>query len=115
VGNRSIRVRCSQLDPARANRWRHPVIRLLGEYILGFFSAINRAPISRRDRWRCRKVLVLWILGHANPMYRLKFLSSPDLAVREVGESSRAARVARKVNSVLGRLSSTRRQENKTS
>ena len=80
VGNRSIRVRCSQLDPARANRWRHPVIRLLGEYILGFFSAINRAPISRRDRWRCRKVLVLWILGHANPMYRLKFLSSPDLA-----------------------------------
>jgi hypothetical protein len=48
-------------------------------------------------------------------MYRLKFLSSPDLAVREVGESSRAARVARKVNSVLGRLSSTRRQENKTS
>jgi len=115
VGNRSIRVRCSQLDPARANRWRHPVIRLLGEYILGFFSAINRAPISRRDRWRCRKVLVLWILGHANPMHRLKFLSSPDLAVREVGESSRAARVARKANSVLGRLSSTRRQENKTS
>lgn len=115
VGNRNIRVRCSQLDPARADRWRHPVVRLVGEYLLGFFTAIGRAPISRRDRWRCRRVLVLWILGHANPMYRLQFLSSPDLALREVGETSRAARVARTVNSVVGRFRSTRRQKGQTS
>ena len=85
VGNRDIRVRCSRLDPARANRW------------------------------RCRRVLVLWILGHANPMYRLQFLSSPDLALREVGRSSRAARVAERVTSVLGRSTTAGRQEGKTS
>jgi glycosyltransferase involved in cell wall biosynthesis len=115
VGNRDIRVRCSRLDPARANRWRHPVVRLVGEYLLGFVTAIGRAPISRRDRWRCRKVLALWILGHANPMYRLQFLTSPDLALREVGRTSRAARVADAVGSVLGRFSPARRQEGKTS
>ena len=115
VGNRDIRVRCGKLDPARNNRWRHPVARLVGEYLLGFFTAISRSPISRRDRWRCRKVLVLWILGHANPRYRLQFLSSPDLALREVGQSSRAARVAAKANSVLGRFRPADRQEGKTS
>jgi glycosyltransferase involved in cell wall biosynthesis len=115
VGNRDIRVRCSRLDPARANRWRHPVVRLVGEYLLGFVTAIGRAPISRRDRWRCRKVLALWILGHANPMYRLQFLTSPDLALREVGRSSRAARVAERVSSILERFRPAGRREGKRS
>ncbi len=65
VGRRSVRQRCTLLDPARADRWRHPVVRLLGEYLLGFISAIMRAPISQRDRARCARVLLLWLLRHA--------------------------------------------------
>ena len=91
---RYIRRRCAHLDPARANRWRHPMVRLLGEYVLGFVTAIQRAPLSRRDRWRCRWVLLLWLLSHADPTYRRRMLESPDPAVREIGEGSLAARVA---------------------
>ena len=40
VGRDNIRRRCARLDPARANRWRHPLVRLIGEYLLGFVSAI---------------------------------------------------------------------------
>ncbi len=68
VGRNNIRVRCARLDPARANRWRHPLVRLIGEYLLGYVGAIRRAPISDKDRMRCGKELVLWIAGHANLM-----------------------------------------------
>ena len=34
------------LDPRRANRLRHPAVRLYGEYIWGYVAAIRRAPLS---------------------------------------------------------------------
>jgi glycosyltransferase involved in cell wall biosynthesis len=103
VGARNIRLRCARLDPARANRWRHPVVRLLAEYLWGFWSAIDRAPLSARDRWRCRKELAVWVIGHVNPMYRLSFLTSPDPALREVGITSRAARLRSVLERLVGR------------
>ena len=62
VGRNNIRRRCARLDPARGNRWRHPVVRLVGEYLLAFLAQQSRrAPISPRDRWRCRKELAVWV------------------------------------------------------
>jgi glycosyltransferase involved in cell wall biosynthesis len=99
-----IRQRCSRLDPARANRLRHPLIRLRAEYLLGFISAIRRAPISPRDRWRCRRELLVWLLSHANPMHRRQLLKSPDPALRGVGAESRATRLSNQVRAVAERV-----------
>lgn len=88
-----IRKRCARLDPARANRWRHPLVRLLGEYVFGFVSAIRRAPLSRWDRWRCGRELVLWLLSHASPTHRRQLLQSPDPALRGAGAESRITRL----------------------
>ena len=70
VGRNNIRRRCARLDPERANRWRHPVIRLVGEYLLGYVGAIRRAPITAKERARCGKELAVWIAGHANPLHK---------------------------------------------
>ena len=81
VGRNNIRLRCSRLDPARANRWRHPLVRLTGEYVLGFASAIQRAPLSARDRRRCMKELAVWLASHANPRHQRQSLENPEPAV----------------------------------
>jgi hypothetical protein len=39
----TIRARCANMDPRRADRLRHPTIRLLAEYVWGFIEAIRRA------------------------------------------------------------------------
>ena len=75
---RGIRRRCTHMDPMRANRWRHPVVRLVGEYLLAYVAAIRRAPISSMDRLRCAKVLSVWVAGHANPMRNGGCLSAPN-------------------------------------
>ena len=80
VGRNNIRRRCARLDPARGNRWRHPVVRLVGEYLLAFLAAISRAPISPRDRWRCRKELAVWVARHADPRRKQPLPASPDEA-----------------------------------
>jgi glycosyltransferase involved in cell wall biosynthesis len=67
VGRNNIRRRCARLDPARQSRWRHPLVRLLGEYLLGYVSAIWRAPIPPMDRLRCIRELAVWVGRHAAP------------------------------------------------
>ena len=76
LGRNDIRLRCSRLDPARANRWRHPLVRLMAEYVLGFASAVRRAPLSPQDRRRCRKELAVWLASHANPRHRSEQISA---------------------------------------
>ena len=63
----SIRARCARLDPARANRWRHPVARLVGEYLLAYVLGIWRAPLSPVERFRCYRALGIWTVGHLDP------------------------------------------------
>lgn len=102
---RYIRLRCSHLDPARANRWRHPMVRLLGEYVWGFVSAIWRAPLSARDRLRCYLELAVWLSSHLNPMYRQALSESHDPAFAAIGEGSFASRMSgRARRSPLGRV-----------
>jgi glycosyltransferase involved in cell wall biosynthesis len=93
-----VRRRCTTLDPKRANRWRHPVVRLLGEYLLAYASAIWRAPIATTDRWRCSKELAVWIGHHANPAYKRRLLDSPDPAVKDIGVAALSGRLSAKVD-----------------
>ena len=55
--------RCVILDPARANRLRHPTARLFGEYLWGYIAAIHRAPLSDADRRECYRQIALWCDG----------------------------------------------------
>jgi glycosyltransferase involved in cell wall biosynthesis len=59
----TVRQRCANLDPRRANRLRNPLLRLRAEYVLGFVSAVRRAPLSSADRRRCYGQLVSWLVS----------------------------------------------------
>lgn len=65
---RNVRDRCAILDPRRADRLRHPAIRLYAEYIWGYVGAIQRAPLFPADRRECYKYLARWVAGRALPV-----------------------------------------------
>jgi glycosyltransferase involved in cell wall biosynthesis len=56
----TMRSRCVNMDPRRADRLRHPAVRLYGEYVWGYVSAIRRAPLSVADRRDCYRYLAQW-------------------------------------------------------
>jgi glycosyltransferase involved in cell wall biosynthesis len=60
----SLRSRCVNMDPRRADPLRHPAVRLYGEYIWGYVSAIRRAPLSAQDRRECYRYLAQWLASH---------------------------------------------------
>jgi glycosyltransferase involved in cell wall biosynthesis len=64
----TVRSRCTNLDPRRASRLRHPAARLYAEYIWGYIAAIRRAPLSRAERNECYQLLVRWAGGRAAPV-----------------------------------------------
>jgi glycosyltransferase involved in cell wall biosynthesis len=59
------------LDPARP-AWRRSSPALIVEYVAGYVGAIQRAPLSARERLRCYARLGRWLVGHV-----------PGLAVRD--------------------------------
>lgn len=61
------RSRCANLDPRRADRLRHPTIRLLAEYVWGYVEAIRRAPLSAADRRQCYRYLAQWLASRTLP------------------------------------------------
>lgn len=63
----SIRGRCANLDPKRANKLRHPVARLYGEYVLGFVNAVRRAPLTPAQRRECYRHLAAWLSSRTRP------------------------------------------------
>jgi glycosyltransferase involved in cell wall biosynthesis len=54
-------------DPRRANRLRHPAVRLYLEYVWGYFSAIRRAPLSGDQKRQCSSILIRWLASRALP------------------------------------------------
>jgi glycosyltransferase involved in cell wall biosynthesis len=66
--HRSVRDRCAVLDPHRADRLRHPAVRLYAEYFLGYVAAIRRAPLSPEDRRECYRYLARWVASRALPV-----------------------------------------------
>ena len=64
----TVRDRCATFDPRRADRLRHPVVRLYGEYLWGYISAIRQAPLSTAERRECYCHLARWIASRALPV-----------------------------------------------
>ena len=66
-GRAPMRRRCANMDPRRANRWRHPAACLYGEYVWAYMRAIQRAPLSVADRRECYRYLAQWLASHKRP------------------------------------------------
>jgi hypothetical protein len=63
----TMRTNCTNLDPRRADRLRHPAPRLVAEYIWAYVSMIRRAPLSHADRRDCYRYLAEWAASRAVP------------------------------------------------
>ena len=63
----TMRSRCANMDPRRADRLRHPVARLYGEYVWAYVAMIRRAPLSAADRRECYRYLAQWAASRALP------------------------------------------------
>lgn len=63
----TMRSRCANMDPRRADRLRHPAARLYGEYIWAYAAAIRRAPLPAADRRECYRYLAQWVASRALP------------------------------------------------
>ena len=63
----SVRARCANLDPRRADRLRHPTVRLYAEYLWGYIAAIQRTPLSPVDRQECYRYLAGWASSRTLP------------------------------------------------
>jgi glycosyltransferase involved in cell wall biosynthesis len=66
--SQKVRERCVTLDPRRANRLRHPVVRLYGEYLWACLAAIGRAPLSIAERGECFGILTQYLASRAVPV-----------------------------------------------
>jgi glycosyltransferase involved in cell wall biosynthesis len=58
----SIPELCARLDPRRTGQ---STARLVSEYVLAYVTAIQRAPISARDKAACLRHLTAWLGGRA--------------------------------------------------
>jgi glycosyltransferase involved in cell wall biosynthesis len=63
----TMRSRCANMDPRRADPRRHPAARLYGEYIWAYVAMIQRAPLSAADRRECYRHLAQWAVSRALP------------------------------------------------
>jgi glycosyltransferase involved in cell wall biosynthesis len=64
--NPTIRAWCSNLDPKRKDRLRHPTARLLAEYAVETMALIHRSPISADDRRECYAVTARWMASRVS-------------------------------------------------
>jgi glycosyltransferase involved in cell wall biosynthesis len=64
-GRAPMRSRCANMDPRRADRLRHPAVRLYGEYVWGYIRAIRHAPLTSADRGECYRCLAEWFVSRA--------------------------------------------------
>ena len=92
----SVRDWCTNLDPCRGDRLRHPTARLFAEYVWGYVAAIRRAPLSSRDRRECYYHVAQWLASRVSNTVRS----------RRVGKSidCRPSTADANVNSVLSPL-----------
>lgn len=67
VSRMSKRDRALRLDPRRAERRWNPQARLDAEYVLGFVTAILRAPLTPAERARCLAEVAGWLVNRAQP------------------------------------------------
>jgi glycosyltransferase involved in cell wall biosynthesis len=65
--HQSTRKWSAGFDPRRADRLRHPAIRLYAEYLWGYASAIHRAPLPRAEKHKCYGHLARWLVSRVIP------------------------------------------------
>lgn len=88
----TVRSRCANMDPRRADRLRNPVARLYGEYVWGYVAMIKRAPLSAADRHECYRYLAQWAASRALP-WRTRGAPAPGPAAPDGrGDPARPAR-----------------------
>lgn len=89
--SQSVREWSIKMDPRRANRICHPAVRLVGEYLWGYVSAVRRAPLSAADRRACYQILARWTASRAIPaanrVARGGMFSGENVPVPAPGES----------------------------
>jgi glycosyltransferase involved in cell wall biosynthesis len=64
----SARDRCTTFDPRRADRLRHPAVRLYGEYLWAYVKAIRTAPLSGTDELECYAHFARWMASRMLPV-----------------------------------------------
>lgn len=84
-----MRKRCVNMDPRRANRLRHPAVRLYGEYILSLITAIQHAPLSPAERRECYWYLMQWLSirafqSRSNPNDPVPLDPTPEILVESI-------------------------------
>lgn len=84
----SMRGRCANMDPRRADRLRHPAVRLYGEYIWAYTTGIHRAPLPAADKRECYRYLAEWLAtrvrSDATAGDDPAFVSRPDIQVDSI-------------------------------
>jgi glycosyltransferase involved in cell wall biosynthesis len=74
--------RAANMDPRRADRLRHPLARLIVEYVWAYVRMIRSAPLSTGERLRCFGSLTQWLASRCLPKSSRHLENSPDPAVR---------------------------------
>jgi glycosyltransferase involved in cell wall biosynthesis len=74
----SRRAKAAVLDPARRNRWRHPMIIMYLEYVLGYVRAIQQAHLGVIESVRCLIEVAGWILSCLWPWRKRRSLESAN-------------------------------------
>jgi glycosyltransferase involved in cell wall biosynthesis len=69
----SVRARCANMDPKRANPWLNPAPRLFAEYIGAYLRMIHRAPLTPDERRECYRYLTEWMTRRARPHHPVTF------------------------------------------
>lgn len=77
------RAQCAILDPRRANRWRHPLVRMQAEYLWAFVTAVRRGPISNSDRTECYRHVARYLTSRIRPIALKRVANMRPLAVGE--------------------------------
>jgi glycosyltransferase involved in cell wall biosynthesis len=66
----TVRERCVTFDPRRADRLRHPAVRLYVEYLWAYVRAIRKAPLSASDQRECYAHFAHWMVSRTLPVAR---------------------------------------------
>lgn len=86
----SRRARSAVLDPVRGNRWRHPMIRIYAEYVLGYVKAIRQAHLGVIETSRCLAEVAGWMLSCLWPGRKRRSLESANPLTRHNPRSATA-------------------------
>lgn len=79
----TVRSRCANLDPRRADRLRHPVGRLLAEYVWEYVAVIRRSPLSRAEKRECLQHLGRWLATRTHRSSLGKLVDQRSATLRE--------------------------------